>query len=121
MAITKQTVKKLSGFNIADANTKAPADVSCSAGTDYYFDLTNLADEKVVFEITNSGASKLTLTVYKGDGVQAVEDATLEIPASETHILQFESAKFKILKGEAKGCLKLKCSASATIRAFSLR
>ena len=68
-------------------------------------------DEMTLLLISSTAGSAVTVTIVKGNGIQAVADETVSIPAGKTCGIVLESAKFKNL---SDGTVKIKASATGT-------
>lgn len=60
-------------------------------------------DDKYLIIAQNTGASPATLTIKKGNGIQAVVDKVISISAGSTVCITLESGMFKNVSGEDKG------------------
>lgn len=79
-----------------------------TAGVDIDF---NGRDDKTLILVNSTSSSKVTLTIAKGTGFQALVDETIEVPANKTVGIVLESAKFKKL---SDGTVNIKASATGT-------
>lgn len=68
-------------------------------------------DEMILLLIASTASSAVTVTISKGNGIQAVADETVSIPAGKTCGIVLESAKFKNL---SDGTVSIKASATGT-------
>lgn len=75
-------------------------------------------DGKTVFVCQNSATSASVLTIEAGDGLQAVSDLKISVPASSSVCFTLESGKFKKLYGENKGCVVVSGS-SLSLQVYS--
>lgn len=78
------------------------------------------ADENYIIALQNSDSSAAkTVTFEKGDSDFAAVDMAISVPATKTVILSIDSARFKRLSGDDKGCILLNGDAAIKVAIFS--
>ena len=72
-------------------------------------------DDRSLFLITNGDSGAVTLTVLKGNGLQATEDYTLSVAAGKTVAVTLESGRFKNVSGVNKDKVVFKASKASSL------
>lgn len=79
------------------------------------------SDEKMVLVVKNASTSAAAnLTILAGNGIQAVNDLTVSIPASSVCLLRPEGGQFKNVSGTNRGKIVLKASAALSVGTVSI-
>ena len=94
------------GFNESVTETAGTLVTSASDGCHIVLNGMNgdvpvsVKDESLLIVLENTDTGALTITVKAGDSWVGVNDLVISVPASTTHILRVEGAKYKHVSDE---------------------
>lgn len=112
MAIVKITPISLDKYNEPSTAVATASFATAINATDGAYYEHKERDDKYVVIAQNGGSASQTLTVKKGNGIQAVVDNTITIAAGNTVAFTLESGAYKFVSGENKGRVMFKGSSA---------
>ena len=104
-------------FNLGVSAEDAVAVTSDSEGCLVDF---SHSDGKILILLHNGNASPFDVKVKAGNGLQGINDLSVNVAGNKTTALVLESGAFKNVKGENAGKVKITGNANLKVQAFEL-
>lgn len=78
-------------------------------------------DERLTFIATNANAADKTLTVAKGDGINAAADLVITVPHGEFVAFELDSSRYGQMSGTNKGKFSITSNAGADVKLMPIQ